>query len=95
MGEAKYRMYITCVATGEEVEYIPAYCSDSWNDDEFLWTEGNNGCDCNRHNYWYRAKDTEPPGRQACGDSAYIIRVTTVTGGLLYEEKISDRTGFG
>ena len=47
---------------------------------EFLWTEGNFGCDCNRHLFFERAAGDEPAWDDLeCGQSAYtIVKVTNV-----------------
>lgn len=37
---------------------------------EFLWEEGNYGCDCNRHLFWERAHGREPSmGEMPCSDA--------------------------
>ena len=49
-----------------------------WDDDEFMWTEGNYGCDCNRHLAFLRAGGPGPAddpywnnAERECGDSKY------------------------
>ncbi len=40
----------------------------------YWWTEGNFGCDCNRHMEFIRAKDdSESDMDHECGDSAYSV----------------------
>lgn len=42
---------------------------------EYLWTEGNYGCDCNRHLFFERSKGLKPSIDDAkCGESQYSIR---------------------
>ena len=40
--------------------------------DEFMWTEGNYGCDCNRHLFFERANGVEPDDDTVqCGEAKY------------------------
>jgi hypothetical protein len=38
---------------------------------EFWWTEGNMGCDCNRHDVFQGAVDDEPDDFYPCGHTEY------------------------
>lgn len=40
-------------------------------DDEFMWTEGNYSCDCNRYLFFERAIGGTPGFDQECGDTAF------------------------
>lgn len=63
---------------------VPDYC-DGFADD-FLWSEGNFACDCNRAIFFERAAGVENIDRQ-CGDDAYFVRIVDAeTGALLYED---------
>ena len=43
-----------------------------WEDhSEFLWTEGNYGCDCNRHLLFAYAGGEESDDAHGCGDTRY------------------------
>lgn len=47
---------------------------------EFLWSEGNYSCDCNRGLFWARANNEADPDRE-CGISEYdVIDAETDTG---------------
>jgi len=62
-------------STGEERDISPdfwAHSQPSVTDHEFLWTEGNYSCDCNRAVFWALAGAEPPPGAE-CGDGAYLI----------------------
>lgn len=42
---------------------------EDWSDVEYLWTDGNYACDCNRHLHFTGFDGTCHP----CGDGAYLI----------------------
>jgi hypothetical protein len=43
-------------------------------DDTYWWTEGNYGCDCNRHLCFERAAESDPDFEEAkCGDGKYSV----------------------
>jgi hypothetical protein len=45
-----------------------------WDTDgsDYLWTEGNFSCDCNRYLFFQRAAG-EDEGEHSCGDSLYTV----------------------
>lgn len=65
---AGYKVLIRNNETGEErfVDFtVP------WEEHHnYLWTEGNYGCDCNRHLFFERAIGVEPDDEK-CGDEKY------------------------
>ena len=65
---------ITKVSTGETRQHI-AYDWDHRT--EFLWTEGNYSCDCNRALLFARLRneDETEAWEQECGEKAYIINI--------------------
>ena len=75
-GKTKQKVLLRNNVTGEE-RFID---SDSeWDDvHEFLWTEGNFGCDCNRALFFARAGGEEDPLGPICGTAAcrvpYAVR---------------------
>lgn len=87
-GEARvesppYDVEILEMATGETVRFTYPY---PWGDgSEYLWTDGNMGCDCNRATEFWRAKhpgaSLEEEPDFPCGDGAY--RVTIWVGGAV------------
>ena len=68
---------ITDTETGETRIYEDEY---PYND--FLWTEGNYSCDCNRGLFFERAGGREPdPHEHMCGFSRFTIEVIEWRGG--------------
>lgn len=61
-------------------EYKDEY---TWN--EYLWSEGNFGCDCNRALFFARAVGEDDPDRE-CGDTEFSIEIFDDDGKLLYSE---------
>src|SRR5690349_4077922 len=57
---------------------------------DFIWSEGNFSCDCNRYLFWCRAgddsedEDDEDAGR--CGDERFSVRLKDEAGNVLYED---------
>lgn len=53
---------------------------------DFIWTEGNFSCDCNRYLFFQRAKG-ESEDERGCGEEGYSVRLTNpVTGRVYYDE---------
>lgn len=66
-------------ATGEVRRYEHnGFCENS----KFQWTDGNFGCDCNRHLFFVRSKDDEreEDWEFPCGESEYSIQGAEVDG---------------
>jgi hypothetical protein len=57
---------ITHIPTGETRIY-----EDEYEYSEFMWTEGNYSCDCNRHLFFERAIGNEPEEDMPCGNTLY------------------------
>src|SRR4249919_410091 len=61
-----------------------------WSD--YIWSDGNFACDCNRYDFFERAGGREPEDEESenvpCGDTAFtILSIKDVeTGELLYSE---------
>lgn len=66
---------IRCNATGEVRETRgPAILEEGCDaPSEFIWSDGNYACDCNRRIFFERAAGNEVEGE--CGDSAYSVEV--------------------
>lgn len=68
---------------------VRCYDNLEWHDDsdypDFIWSEGNYACDCNRALFFARAIGEDDPER-SCGDSAFSLRITDVGGKELYSE---------
>lgn len=75
----KYSVLIRDNETGEARTYSMG--DIEWDDSsEFWWTEGNFGCDCNRHLSFLRAGGPGPAddphwnnADRACGETAYTV----------------------
>jgi hypothetical protein len=69
-GADGYKVLLRCNATGEERW---AVMGGVWDEAaEFMWTEGNFGCDCNRHLFFERAAGRETAEDRKCGEDAYF-----------------------
>lgn len=68
-------MYKVLLRNNETLEEVWHHSEYEWND--FAWTEGNFGCNCNRHLFFERAKGNNPDFDDAeCGEEKYsIVRV--------------------
>jgi len=69
--------------------------ADVWNGQEwteasdFLWSDGNYSCDCNREHFFLRAmgQDEDDDSATACGDERFSARISNAdTGDVLYDE---------
>lgn len=85
----------TRVADGVQVSEIPSFPGffernpdDEFEFSDFIWSEGNFSCDCNRHLFFERASGRDPaPGSDTCGDGAYRVTITDPdTGRVWYDE---------
>lgn len=74
--------------TGEVVIYEDyGYFDEYGSFHDFIWSEGNYSCDCNRALFFYRAKDMPDPEDRDCGEELYSVRITRKsTGEILYDE---------
>lgn len=74
------------VASGTERDYVYPY---EWEDSlEYLWSEGNYGCDCNRALFFARAVGEEDPEDRECGETAFrIVSITDDDGKIVYAEE--------
>lgn len=53
-----------------------------WEDgSEYWWTDGNMGCDCNRHLEFNRALGKEPDEDIACGSKNYLVTKVIIEDG--------------
>jgi hypothetical protein len=64
-----------------------------WDDDgegspDFMWSEGNFSCDCNRHNFFQQAGGVLNAYEcTACSETLYSVRLTSVeSGSVLYQD---------
>jgi len=57
-----------------------------WSDtDEYMWSDGNYGCDCNRGLFFALAGGDDEPTTE-CGDTAYSVRIVDGSGRELYAD---------
>jgi len=63
---------------------VRSYLDESpWGIDcEFMWSEGNYSCDCNRAKFFHKGEHHATE----CGDVAYLVRITDDTGKELYAD---------
>ncbi len=78
-------VHILDTLTGETRVYTHAF---PWGEgSDYLWSEGNYGCDCNRHLFFCRAIDAPEDEDRPCGFTRYLIHVKDrETGAALYED---------
>jgi hypothetical protein len=54
---------------------------------EFIWSEGNFSCDCNRARFFHEALNRLRPRSYECGQTRYrVVCITNAQGTVLYEE---------
>jgi hypothetical protein len=54
---------------------------------DYIYSEGNYSCDCNRHLFFHRAAGVEPDEDCPCGDEAYSVNlVNPKDGAVFYRE---------
>lgn len=57
-----------------------------WDDcSDYMWSDGNYGCDCNRGLFFDRAANEENDD-VPCGTSQFSVRITAEDGSLLYQD---------
>ena len=54
--------------------------------DDYMWSDGNYSCDCNRALFFARAADEDDDIDIQCGESAYSVRIFDLSGKLLYQD---------
>lgn len=69
-------------ATGEIREF-----HDEWYGSDFIWSEGNFACDCNRALFFARAKGEDEPEETPCGDDRYTILKIICEGVVVYHDE--------
>lgn len=72
--EANYPSYDVVIRRNVDGKVRKHHEDSSWTSD-FMWTEGNYACDCNRRLFFDRADGVTyvPIDNVACGDGAYTI----------------------
>jgi hypothetical protein len=63
-----------------------------WNEDgefqDFIWSEGNYACDCNRGLFFANAVGDEEDDDHACGADRYKVRICDELGTELYRDDV-------
>jgi hypothetical protein len=60
--------------TGLRSKYKDSYDKDDgWYD--FIWTEGNYSCDCNRSLFFARGRLEDDPKSPPCGSDRYFVKI--------------------
>lgn len=54
-------------------------------DEDFIWSEGNYACDCNRALFFAAGGGEDDPNR-SCGEAAFSVRITDLDGKELYSD---------
>jgi len=53
---------------------------------DYIWSEGNFSCDCNRYLFFQRALNMDEDGESPCGDDRYTIDSIFHDGKIVYTE---------
>lgn len=73
-------------ATGEVVRHPEAW---DFGDSDYIWSEGNFACDCNRADFFVQGKTGDAranAGDIPCSDNRYAVRLTDVAGAVVYQD---------
>ena len=62
-------------ARAEPVDVIDEIDPESADNQDFMWTEGNYACDCNKRLFIARARKEKEPELNPCGDSIRLERL--------------------
>lgn len=77
-------MYFVDIRRNED-GVVHRYTDDLPWEDDYIWSEGNYSCDCNRALFFARAVGEEDEN-VSCGDSAYSLRCVDADENVLYED---------
>ncbi len=72
-------------ATGEIVDHPDVGDFDEDGFVDFIWSDGNYACDCNRDLFFHRAKGLDDPDDNPCGEEKYSIQITC-DDAIVYDE---------
>lgn len=79
------RVHIRNVETGETCDY-----EDPYPFSDFIWTEGNNSCDCNLALFMARANGLPDPN-DSCGNWKYRVRIVENGVVVLDEDQLAPK----
>lgn len=71
------------------------FCVECGRFQDYIWSDGNFACDCNRTYYWNYADGEGPDIDVQCGDSRFLIEKIVVieTNEIVYEEGLEENEG--
>jgi hypothetical protein len=84
VSDSWYKVLLKDNNTGEERWYKYDFEWDHDGADEYMWTDGNYGCDCNRHLFFGRAIGQEPREDYPCGKTRYTAICAELPNGTRY-----------
>ena len=79
---AGYKVLLRNNETGEERFADYPFQWEEYHD--YMWVDGNYGCDCNRHLFFERANGVEP-NDEKCGDEKYSALYALLPNGTRHE----------
>lgn len=76
-------MYVITIRNNKTNQIRSINVELDWDENsEFLWTEGNYSCDCNRHLFFIREVENNPTNnRITCGETEYSVLYTKLPNG--------------
>ena len=93
----KFTVQIKEIATGKVVEYHDDFepwegeYDHPWTGLEYMWSEGNYACDCNRELYFNRSQGIEIHACSTrCGESRYRCKITIDETGEVILDELKD-----
>lgn len=69
VGDIKVKITITKIETGEIATSVESYHDFRLAD--FMWSEGNYSCDCNRELFFARWRGEEEPAEHCCSEDRF------------------------
>ena len=79
----KAKIEIRRNADNEFCRYVESYNDPDVLD--YMWSDGNYGCDCNRALFFARYRGEEELDFE-CGEGAYSVRITDGLGKVIYQD---------
>lgn len=77
---------ITDTITGETRLYTDEYYGPDVEVSNFLWSDGNYACDCNRRLFFFAFCEEDKEDDIKCGDDRYVISSIFYEGRFTYSE---------
>lgn len=89
MGFCKIRITRNRDKKQAKIEFEHAWPRDEECATEYLWTDGNYGCDCTRRIFFNEHNGLATPDNARCGSGGFSITVFDENGNVLYDELAS------